>query len=182
VLADVDTAYNRVWIHEGVQKSTGKAVRMFSINNENSSAMYLDDDELVHPYTKFYHLARHFDPGFQKTVMFGGAGYSFPKDFLGKYPEATMEVVEIDPGITELAKKYFRLRDNPRLTILHEDGRMFLNRSEKGYDVIFGDAFSSQFSIPYQLTTAEAVQRKYDILNDDGIVILNIISAIEGEK
>lgn len=114
--------------------------------------------------------------------MFGGAGYSFPKDFLKKYPDSTIEVVEIDPGITELARKYFHLQESPKLTIQHEDGRVFLNRAKKGYDVVFGDAFSSQYSIPYQLTTTEAVQRTYDILNDNGIVILNVISSIEGEK
>ena len=59
---------------------------------------------------------------------------------------------------------------------------LFLNKTQGKYDVIFGDAFSSHYSLPYQLTTKEAVQKKYNILNDDGIVILNIISAIEGEK
>jgi spermidine synthase len=84
--------------------------------------------------------------------------------------------------VTELAKKYFRLEENPRLTIYHEDGRVFLNKTQGKYDVIFGDAFNSLHSLPYQLTTKEAVQKKYNILNDDGVVILNLISAIEGEK
>jgi spermidine synthase len=114
--------------------------------------------------------------------MFGGAGYSYPKDFLIKYPEATIDVVEIDPKVTELAQKYFKLKESPRLTIYHEDARLFLNKTQEKYDVIFGDAFSSYYSLPYQLTTKEAVRKKYDILNDEGIVILNIISSIDGEK
>ena len=32
------------------------------------------------------------------------------------------------------------------------------------------------------MTTKEAIQKKYDILNDDGVVILNIVSAIEGNN
>ena len=59
---------------------------------------------------------------------------------------------------------------------------MFLNRTQEKYDVIFGDAFSSYYSIPYQLTTRQVAQRSYDILNDNGIVILNLISAIDGPK
>ncbi|PIP27787.1 MAG: hypothetical protein COX30_00015 [Candidatus Moranbacteria bacterium CG23_combo_of_CG06-09_8_20_14_all_39_10] len=114
--------------------------------------------------------------------MLGGAGYSYPKNFLLKYPEAKMDIVEIDPMVTELAKKYFKLTDDSRLTIYHEDGRVYLNKTQERYDVIFGDAFSSRYSLPYQLTTREAVQKKYDILNNGGVVILNIISAIEGEK
>jgi len=179
---DVDTAYNRIWIYNRIDYRTNKIVKMMGINNENNSSMFLDSDELVNEYTKYYHLAKHFNPNFKKTLMLGGAGYSYPKDFLHKYPGATIDVVEIDPKVTELAKKYFRLEENPRLTIYHEDGRVFLNQTQGKYDVIFGDAFSSLHSLPYQLTTKEAVQKKYNILNDDGIVILNLISAIEGEK
>lgn len=181
-LVDVDTAYNRIWIYDHPDQQTDQTVKTISINGENHSSMFLKSDELVNEYTKYYHLAEHFNPDFNKTLMFGGAGYSFPKDFLLKYAEATIDVVEIDPAITELAKKYFRLKDDPRLAIFHEDGRTYLNRTREKYDVIFGDAFSSQYSIPYQLTTREALQKQYDILNDRGIVILNIISAIEGDK
>jgi len=179
---DVDTAYNRIWIYNRIDYRTNKIVKMMGINNENHSSMFLDSDELVSEYTKYYHLAKHFNPNFKKTLMLGGAGYSYPKNFLHKYPQATIDVVEIDPKVTELAKKYFKLEESPRLTIYHEDGRVFLNKTQEKYDVIFGDAFSSHYSLPYQLTTKEAVQKKYNILNDDGIVILNIISAIEGEK
>ena len=67
--------------------------------------------------------------------------------------------MEIDPGLTKLAKQYFNLTDNPRLTIFHEDGRTFLNRCEKKYDAVFMDAYKSMLTIPYQLTTREAVRR-----------------------
>ncbi|EKD43148.1 MAG: spermine synthase, partial [uncultured bacterium] len=84
--------------------------------------------------------------------------------------------------VTKLAKEYFNLKDNPRLNIFHEDGRVFLNTNQKKYDVLFGDAFSSHYSIPHQLTTLQAVQKTYDALNDDGVVILNTISSVEGNK
>jgi spermidine synthase len=179
---DVDTAYNRIWIYNHVDPETNKPVKIMEINNENHSSMFLASDELVNEYTKYYNLAAHFNPNFKKTLMFGGAGYSYPKDFLLKYPEAKIDVVEIDPKVTELAKKYFKLKENSRLTIYHEDGRVYLNKTQEKYDAIFGDAFSSRYSLPYQLTTKEAVQKKYNILNDNGIVVLNIISAIAGEK
>ncbi len=179
---DIDTLYSRIWIYDHKDIKTNKMVRVMGINNENHSSMFLDSDELVNEYTKYYHLAKHFNPNFKKTLLFGGAGYSYPKDFLLQYREATIDVVEIDPKVTELARKYFNLKDDPRLNIYHEDGRVYLNRTKENYDVIWGDAFSSIHSVPYQLTTKEAIQKKYDILNSDGIVILNIISALEGEK
>lgn len=179
---DVDTGYNRVWIYDIKDQRINKTAKIMGINNEAHSLMYLDDDELANEYTKYYHLVKHFNPDFKTTLMFGGAGYSYPKDFLLKYPDASIDVVEIDPGITELAKKYFKLQDHPNLAIYHQDGRVYLNETKKKYDAIFGDAFSSKYSLPYQLTTREAVQKKYAILNSQGVVILNIISAVEGEK
>lgn len=180
---DVDTPYNRVWIYDYVDRDTNRLTKIMGINNENHSSMYLDDnDELVNEYTKYYDLAKHFKPDFKETLMLGGAGYSYPKSFLNKYEDATIDVVEIDPKITELAKKYFNLKDDKRLAIYHEDARVYLNKTDKKYDVIFGDAFSSRHSLPYHLTTVETVKRKHDILNDDGVVILNIISSIDGDQ
>lgn len=182
VQIDIDTTYNRVFIYDNLDQNSGKNVRHMLINNENSSAMFVDSNDLVFEYTKYYHLAGHFFPDFKKTLMLGGAGYSFPKNFLLRYPNATIDVIEIDPKLTELARNYFNLKDDDRLRIFHQDGRVFLNNTKEKYDVVFGDAFSSHYSLPYQLTTKEAVQKQYDLLNKKGIVILNIISSIEGEK
>src|SRR3989344_2845931 len=147
---DFDTAYNRIWIYNLVDSETSQPIKIMGINNENHSSMFLDSDELVNEYTKYFNLAEYFKPNFKKTLMFGGAGYSYPKSFLFRYPEAKIDVVEIDPKITELAKKHFKLKEDPRLTIYHEDGRVFLNKTQEKYDVIFGDAFSSHYSIPFQ--------------------------------
>lgn len=179
---DVDTAYNRIWIYDYLDSRSNQSVKKMGINDESHSLMFLTSDDLVAEYSKYFHLALHFNPNFKKALIFGGAGYSYPKDFLLKYPDRTIDVVEIDPKVTELAKKYFRLKDSPKLTIYHEDGRVFLNKTAEKYDVIFGDAFSSHYSLPYQLTTKEAIQKKYDILNEDGVVLINLISSIEGEN
>ncbi len=57
-----------------------------------------------------------------------------------------------------------------------------MNRTEEKYDVILGDAFKSNYSLPFHLTTREAVQKHFDILSENGVAIINLISAIEGEK
>jgi spermidine synthase len=125
---------------------------------------------------------RHFKPDFQKTLIIGGAGYSFPKEYLRKYPGKQIDVVEIDPQMTQIARDHFRLKDDANLRIFHEDGRIFLNRTADKYDAILIDAFGSIYSVPFQLTTVEAVRKMSGALADDGVVILNLISAIEGEK
>ncbi len=44
------------------------------------------------------------------------------------------------------------------------------------------DAFGSLFSVPFQLTTIEAVQHINRVLKDDGVVIFNIGGAITGDS
>ena len=180
-LIDIDTAYNRIWIYDSKDIDTNRKVKNMEINSEVESSMFLESDELVNDYAKFFHLAKHFNPNFKTTLMLGGAGYSYPNDFLSKYPNATIDVVEIDPTITDLAKKYFRLKDNPRLTTYNQDARVYLNKTDKKYDIIFGDAFGSHYSIPFQLSTLEAIQKEYDILNNDGVAIMNVISSLKGD-
>jgi spermidine synthase len=175
---DKDTQYNRIFIYNTSDKATGRPVKMLAVNNEHSSAMFLDGDGLVFEVLKYYHLIKHFNPGFQSSLMIGGSGYAFPKDYLSKYPEATMDVVEIDPELTNMAYRYFELPHDPRLRIFHEDGRTFINREENKYDAFFMDAYKSMITVPFQLTTKEAIQKIYNILNDDGVVLANLISTL----
>ncbi|MCB0804468.1 MAG: fused MFS/spermidine synthase [Bacteroidales bacterium] len=180
---DTDTEYNRVLIYETTDKATGRPVKILKVNDETSSAMFTDnDDGLAFEVLKYYHLVRHFVPGFEHCLMIGGSGYAFPKDYLKKYPDATLDVVEIDPGLTALAKKHFNLPDDPDLNIIHADGRIFLNKNEQRYDAVFMDAYKSILTIPFQLTTKEAVQKIYNSLNEGGAVFANVISALEPAK
>ena len=177
---DVDTKYNRVLIYNTTDKVTGRPIKMLRVNDENSSAMFTDkDDDLVFEVLKYYRLAEHFKPGFDRAMMIGGSGYAFPKDYLKRYPEATIDVVEIDPGLTDLAKLHFNLPEDNRLSIFHEDGRTFLNRTAEKYDVVFMDAYKSMLTIPFQLTTLEAVRKIHDILVEDGAVFANLISSLD---
>jgi spermidine synthase len=181
---DKDTMYNRVWIFNSKYGKEQKLVRRMNLNKQNASAMYLDGSEdIVFDYQKFYNLIGVFNPEIKSAVLYGGAAYSYPKQFLKQFPLARMDVVEIDPGLTALAEKYFNLKMSDRLGVFHEDARVFLNRgSAVKYDAAFMDAFDSYYSLPNHLTTLEAVQKISDSLNDKGILFTNLISSFEGDK
>ena len=181
---DIDTQYNRVLVYESVEEGTGRMTQvMVTGPKAQQSAMYLDDPvDLALPYTKFYNLASHFKPDMKRVLMLGGGGYSFPKYMLKHYPDVHIDVVEIDPQVTMLARKFFHLRDDQRLSIVHQDARTFLNRTEQTYDVILGDTFNSDYAVPFHVSTVETVSRIYDRLADDGVVVVNILAAIEGDK
>ena len=182
-LRDIDTEYSRVQVLRTTDDATGRPMRVMATDPYFiQSAVYLDGDDMAVRYGRFYHLIRHFRPGFKRSLMIGGAGYAVPKEYIRTYPDAKIEVVEIDPQMTEIARNYFRLPDDPRLTIHHADGRVFLNQSGTGqYDAVFLDAFGSLFSIPHQLTTVESVRHVDRVMNENGVVIMNLGGAIRGD-
>jgi predicted membrane-bound spermidine synthase len=181
---DVDTPYNRVIVFNGAENGTGRPVRVMVTGPQGrQSAMYPDrPSELAVPYTRWYRLVEHFAPGMKRLLVLGGGGYSFPKFALANYPAVSVDVVEIDPGITRLARELFELRDHPRLRIVEEDARTFLNRNRRLYDAILCDTFNSDYSIPFHMTTVEAVERIRASLTPNGVALVNVLSAIEGER
>ena len=176
---EIPTAYNRVWVYDAFLE--GRSVRVMQLNDSSDSAMFLPDEGLALEYTKYFRLAGHFLPELKKALMLGGGAYSYPKHFLNEFPGAGIDVVEIDPKLTEIAKQYFNLTDDSRMRIYHEDGRTFLNRTQERYDVIFGDVYKSR-SIPFQLATREAMKKAWEHLTDDGLMAINVISSVEGNN
>ena len=181
-LHDIDTEYSRVQVFRTTDPKTGKPIEALATDPYfTQSAMFFDSDDHVFEYSRYYHLTRHFKPDLRNVLVIGGAGYSVPKDFLRRYEQVTIDVVEIDPQMTQIAEQFFKLKQDPMLRITHEDGRTFLRSSEPSkYDAILMDAFGSLFSVPYQLTTVEAVREMRRNLRDDGVVIFNLGSSIEG--
>ena len=135
---------------------------------------------MVFNYTKYFNIVDYIQPNIQHALVIGAGAYSYPKFFLKKFPEAQVDVVEMDAKLTELSRKHFGLQDDPRLHIFHQDGRTFLNQGTKKYDAIFIDAFNS-LTPPFQLTTQEAVHKIFEQLSDTGVVLVNLVSAIEGK-
>jgi spermidine synthase len=179
-----DTRYSHIVIMD--QKTAEGRVRrqLFTPPNLVQSAMYLDAPAaLALSYTRHYALAWQLLPRARRFLMLGGAGYSVPKYLLRTRADIQLDVVEIDPEITELARKYFALEDDSRLRIFHEDARTYLNGySGDGYELIMGDTFSSAYNIPFQLSTVECARAIHSALSEDGIFISNIISAVAGKK
>ena len=179
---DTDTPYNRVLVYTGKEEGTNRPTReMITGPQGRQSAMYLDDPTaLAVPYTRFYRLAEYYRPKMRHMLVLGGGGYSFPKYALAHYPELLIDVVELDPGMTALARTHFALIDNPRLRIIEEDARTFLQKTGSNYDVILCDVFTSHYSIPFHLVTVEAIGLMRSALTPNGVVLVNLLASPEG--
>ena len=184
----IDTRYSHLSVAESIDRRNGRRLRILITEpGAAQSLMYLDNpSELVSEYTKFYDLAFRYNPGIKRILMLGGGGYSVPKHILKEYPEVSIDVVELDPGVTQAARKYFYLEDNPRMNIYHEDARTFLNRAKadniEPYDAVFMDTFNSAIVIPFQLTTVETGSLIHSLLKPGGVLAVNVISSLYGHK
>jgi spermidine synthase len=82
--------------------------------------------------------------------------------------------VEIDPEVTEMAKKFFGLKtDDDRVNIIHKDARRFLLEDTTLYDAIEVDLYNG-VDVPYHLTTLEFMEQLKQKLTGKGIVVMNI--------
>jgi len=183
-VVDVDTPYQRVLVYPSRDYTTGRQMIALSTGPEGvQGAVYPDDpDALALNYTRFLPLASHFAPDMRRVLVLGGGAYAFPKYVLKRHPQARVDVVELDPGITALARSHFFLPEDPRLVIRHEDARTFLNANSGHYDVIVVDVFNSAASIPFHLATVETVRRLAQALDDEGVLIVNTIGAFQGPR
>lgn len=190
LVADISTTYNRIWLFDMEYQGEDMRVVMtdpFGIQcgmplQEDGS---IEEGRVVFPYLRaFEALARErFDTGEPIRALFlGGCNYSYPRAFLKEYPEGTATIVEIDPGMTEMARNYFLLNEEtlPNMRIVHEDARLFVAKDEGTYDIIFFDIFGSSSNVPHHVVTREAFEHIQNRLSDNGIVIMNVIAPLGG--
>lgn len=180
IIEDVDSEYSRIWVKQiGNSQVSYKAMQ---VDTGTESYINEETNEMGARYLYFYDLFDYYNKDAMSTLMVGGAAYTYPTYYLNKYQDKTIDVSEIDDKMTELAVKDFGLDiNNPRLTIYHQDGRSFLNYTKNEYDTILIDAFKG-LNAPFELTTYEALTNAKNALNDNGMVITNILSSLEGEE
>jgi spermidine synthase len=198
-LFDLDTGYQRVLVFNTLDERSGERTRVMTTGPEGvQSAMFPGDPQaLAVPYTRFYRLAAHFRPDIRRMLMLGGGGYSFPKYVLSEPREfggrPRMDVVEIDPGVTAIARGYFEWAGHPDVAVHHDDARRFLARAQarqqsgaqpggERYQVALMDVFTSHYSVPFHLATRETLTALSSLLDPDGVVLVNCISAAEGPR
>lgn len=180
VVFSQDGVYEKITIYDG--EYAGKPTRFFKQDRSISGAMFLDSDELVFDYTKYYAIYSLFQPDVKNALVIGGGAYSIPKALLKDLPEATIDVSEIEPSLYELVQKYFRFTKTDRLRNVTDDGRRFLHDTNKKYDLIFSDVYYSLFSIPSHFTTKEFFQISKEKLENDGVFMANLIGDLSRQE
>jgi spermidine synthase/MFS family permease len=172
-------------------------------NDEVIEVKTLSLDHLIHSYVKpddpnilgYEHeevqgeLTRYaLSKGSTDILVIGGGGYTFPRWCEHNLPQVGVDVVEIDPGVTEVAHRELGLSRHTAIRSHHMDGRQFVREKAKPghYRLVIQDAVND-LSVPYHLMTKEYNDAVKATLTDkdkathvkDGAYLLTLIDSIE---
>lgn len=188
VVIDEDTPYHHILVIDR-ERGTAKvdddvpgALRYLRFDRYTESAIFLGKPYRSHAqYTDYFHLAFLAKPDIARAVFIGAGGGIGPRTFAEVRPEMTIDVVDIDPRILEVAHDLFKMPVNERVRTHAIDGRMFMRNSTEKYDCVVLDAFTIGGRIPFHLTTREFFELCAARMTDDGVFVMNLNSALEGE-
>lgn len=182
---DVDTRYGRIFVIDSAHEADEAFIRTVRTDpfGVQCGAVIKNDKVLpglVYPYTRAFNVVFQYVPEATRIAAIGCCNYSYPMHVSAARPTSHVDVIEIDEGMTAIAEKWFDFVPSERVRPIHADGRQFLAATEKKYDVIVLDAFSSPLMTPFQLLTVEAFTAMSSVLADEGAVVINLIGSVTG--
>ncbi len=135
--------------------------------------MMTEKDEFIyHEMVTHVPLAVH--PAARRVLVIGGGDGGTLRE-LCRYPDLEeIILVEIDPLAVEVARQYLPLTavsfDDPRVTLLHEDGLRYVRRCREEFDLIIVDS-TDPFGPGESLFTREFYSSCRYALKEDGILV-----------
>jgi predicted membrane-bound spermidine synthase len=172
----MDDDGNSIWVRNGYLSLNLDHLLHSSVLLEHPEALHYP-----HEYVQmeFLRAARLSNPN-PRVLVIGGGGYTYPRHAMEMMPETRLDVVEIDPGVTKVAREHLGLKDYEGMHITHMDGRQFVaEKAAPGtYDLVIQDAVND-LSVPSHLLTKEYNDAVKRAMKPDGVYLLTVIDAIE---
>lgn len=167
----IDTAYASYAV---VPVTLAGSINPRAFKNNNSVASLIDESEPPH-YARYVDHIRGIlldGLGFREReiLVLGAGGFTMSH----REPANRYTYVNIDPAIRQIAEQRF-LREPALGQFIADDARRFVKRSERRFDALVVDVFSSHTAIPAHLVTREFWQSTRRVLTADGAMIANLI-------
>jgi spermidine synthase len=171
-----ETAYHCARVVADTERESGRVLLLDTLRHS-----YVDLDDPTHLEFEYVRaIASVADAAFPadeplSALHVGGGGLTLPRYLAEVRPGTTSRVVEVDPGVVDIDREQLGLETSEALRVDVADGRVGLTEEPAGErDLVVGDAFGG-LSVPWQLTTREALQLVDRALADDGVYAVNLI-------
>ena len=147
-------------------------------DRNQTCVMVNDRDRLVFDYTRMSFAGLMLNTNPQRILVIGLGGGSIPLTFADLFPQAQIDVVEIDEAVVSVAKEFFFFEETDNMRVFVDDGRPFIKRAGlrgETYDYIVLDAFSGDY-IPEHMLTREFLEEVQQIMTDESVLVANTFS------
>jgi spermidine synthase len=113
----------------------------------------------------------------RRVLVLGMGGATLAGLVQTYYPDAALDVVEIEPAVVLMAGRFFGFAPGPRTRVHVADARAFVEERAGGepYDLVLVDCFDETY-IPSRLRTLEFARAVERVLAPDGVVVANVFS------
>jgi len=169
ILFEAESPYQAIYVtrHDGLLslRAGSRFSRSTAMDSENPYRH-------VFEYTWLMMMGLAYRDKPENALVIGLGGGTVPKYLRKYYPELKIDNVEMDPVVADVAQRFLNFTKAPDNQIIVMDGRRFLRRTDKKYDLIFLDAYYGGY-IPFHLLTAEFLKLVKNSLSDNGVVISN---------
>ncbi|MEZ0162773.1 MULTISPECIES: fused MFS/spermidine synthase [Streptomyces althioticus group] len=173
---DVETRYHCADVVADPAREGGRTLVLDGVRHS-----YVDADDPAHlEFTYVKAVASVADTAFPEGMPLtahhlGGGGLTLPRYLAATRPGTRSAVSEIDDGVVRIDRERLGLRPQPGIDVRTEDGRLGLKRLDTdSLDLVVGDAFGG-VSVPWHLTTVEALTEVRRALAPHGLYVVNLI-------
>ena len=140
---------------------------------------YVDLDDPTHlefSYAQtFSDVLEVMAPAPTEAVHIGAGGLTFPRYLDVTRPGSRSVVLEIDPGLIDLAADQLGFEGSETISVEVGDARLTVGElADDQFHVAIGDAFGG-LSVPWHLTTVEFLTEVDRVLRPDGFYLMNLI-------
>ena len=133
---------------------------------------------MVFTYTRMMMASLLLNPEPERVLVLGLGGGTLPMTLAELFPDAKIDVVEIDPAVVTVAREFFDFEPTANMQVFTQDARVFTKRAGlRGdtYDLIMLDAFNGDY-IPEHLMTREYLEETSKLMADNAVVVANTFS------
>ncbi|WP_369135485.1 fused MFS/spermidine synthase [Modestobacter sp. I12A-02662] len=171
-----ETAYHCARVDADPGRDTGRVLRLDTLRHsyvDLADPTYLEFEYVRAVAAVTDALAPDGEP--LSALHVGGGGLTLPRYLAEVRPGTVSRVLEVDPGVVAVDEEELGLRTSPSLEVRVGDARVGLLDEPAGErDLVVGDAFGG-LSVPWQLTTTEALELVDAALTADGVYAVNLI-------
>lgn len=108
----------------------------------------------------------------QNCLVLGLGGGTAIELLYKYYPESSIDAIEFDPVMIDIAEKYFGVKSSDKLKIIHADAFTWIKKIKKKYDLVIFDLYIGKFN-PEKSRKLPFLKDLKNLLSRSGTILFN---------